>query len=405
MAQGPSRRLDPPRLLSVWPYLPDFLYQRLADPPALWPLLLCTVPRAHPLGRALDSAIQTGKPLRLEHDLHLAIFCIRTEQRGKHSYRTILWQDEEYYSASAKFLETEPGHTAIPVRFQLPAGQPECQLGGRVSISWRLEARSQMRGPAFHECFGLPVFNTPAFLAPTTVDDAAIPASDDAAAPATGNDVAAPAAGLLAGVEEIRRDQHSRIRVGASMLGHEFYFPPARNVVSALITTVAALVFDGVTAFLIAKSGGPWSHRDAIFFDVIFLIGGIIMKLGFGLISLMITCFAFSAWFKSTRVNVDSAGVQAHDHWLFFFQRSRHIAESDIDHFEIESRGSTTTPSGNQTYWDVQICTRAAVESGLAAQGLGAIILAKSVAKKEEAQWLADQMACALGRQPFPARA
>jgi hypothetical protein len=240
-----------------------------------------------------------------------------------------------------------------------------------------------MRGPSFHECFDLPVFNTPAILAS-----------------ATGNDDADPTAGLLAGVEEIRQDQDSRIQVATGPLGQEFYFPAARNLGNALGWTLAALLCEGATAFFIAEFVRAWSDRDA--FPLIVLP---IMGLGFGLVGLLFTCLAFSAWFKSTRVTVDSTGVHAHNHWLFVFHRSRHIAAGDIDHFEIESRNSSRTPSSNQTFWDVQICTRAARDNGQAALGLGAVILANNIADKAEAQWLADQMACALGRQPFPARA
>jgi hypothetical protein len=363
----------------------------------------CFVPSGVPipLGGVLDGTIQTGKPLRLEHDLRLTISCIQIEKRGKHSFQSILWQDEKCYSADANFIDTEPGRTTIPVSFKLPGDQPECHRDGRVSVCWRLEAQSQMRGPSFHACFDLPVFNNPTTLAPAASNDDADPAAgNDDATSAAGNEVDDPGAGLLAGVEEIRRDQNSRIQVGIGPLGHEFYFPPARNLGDALLMTLAALLFSGATVFLIAKVPWPWSLMDAIFSIV-----GSLMTLAFGLFGLLFTCIAFTAWFKSTRVTVDSTGVHAQDHWLFLFHRSRHIAAGDIDHFEIESRGSSHTPTGVQTYWDVQICTRAARESGEAALGAGAIILANNIADKVEAQWLADQMACALGRQPFPARA
>jgi hypothetical protein len=349
----------------------------------------CFVPSGVPipLGGVLEGTIQTDKPLRLEQDLRLTISCIQQEKRGKHSFQSILWQDEKCYSANASFIETEPGHIAIPVRFKLPGDQPECCRSGRVSVCWRLEARSQMHGPAFHECFDLPVFNISSIPAPDPGNDDAIPAA--------GNNNADPTAGLLAGVEEIRQDQNSRIQVGIGPHGQEFYFPAARNVGDALLMTVAALLFDGAPVLLIRLAG-----RDAFA-----LIVCSIMGLVFGLVGLLFTCLALNAWFKSSRVTVDSTGVHAHDHWLFFFHRSRDIAAGDIDHFEIESRSSSSSPNGAKACWDVQICTRSARESGQAAEGLGAIILAKNIADKAEAQWLADQMARALGRQPFPARA
>lgn len=347
-----------------------------------------------PLGGVLVGTIQTGKPLRLEQDLRLTLSCIRNERRGKHSHQSLLWQDEKYYSADANFIETEPGHTDIPVRFKLPGDQPEGRRGGRGAVCWRLEAQSKMRGPSFHECFDLPVFNAPA-----------------GPAPATGDDEADPTAGLLAGVEEIRRDQDSRIQVGAGPLGHEFYFPPARNVGFASGMTVAALMFDVASALILASAGrdahGLMAARPVsrdlflVGADTFFSIVKCIIGLGFGLFGLGFSCLAFSAWFKSTRVTVDSTGVRADNHWLFIFHRSRHFAADDIDHFEIESRLS----SEKRQYWDVQLHLRAQNQPDQAATASAPIILAKKIAGQEEAQSLADQMACALGRQPFPARA
>jgi hypothetical protein len=365
-----------------------------------------------PVGGMLEGTIQTGKPLRLQHDLQITISCIQTEKRGKHSFQSVLWQGEQCYSARANFIETEPGHTAIPVSFKLPGDQPECRRDGRVSVCWRLEARCQMPFPSFQECFDLPVFNTPASLAPDTGTDEAAPATGtDEAAPATRDDDAGPTAGLLAGVEEIRQDQHSRIQVGTGPLGQEFYFPAGRNMGDALGWTLAALVCYGAAVWIIAEAirllGGA-GNQDILFLkaaNAIFMIAGIILGLIVGLFGLLFSFSAATAWFKSTRVTVDSTGVHAHDDWLCFFHRSRHIAAGDIDHFEIESRSSSHSPTRTYTYWDLQICTRAARDSGQAALGVGAIILAKNIADKEEAQWLADQMACALGRPPFPARA
>jgi len=106
------------------------------------------------LGGILDGMIQTGRPLKLEHELHLKCSCIRRFVHGSGDSRSIsenvLWQSEKVYSEQANLIESEPGHTGIPVHFKLPEDQPECYSRGGESIFWRLEARSKMRGPAFH---------------------------------------------------------------------------------------------------------------------------------------------------------------------------------------------------------------------------------------------------------------
>jgi len=169
-------------------------------------------------------------------------------------------------------------------------------------------------------------------------------------------------------------------------------------------------IIASATALFIAMAGrdaqGLMAHRDELFrtgADAFFLIATCIGALVLALFGLLFTCFAFSAWFKSTRVTVDSKGVYAHDHWLSVFHRSRHFAPGDIDHFEIEIHTSTTTPSGTHEFWDVQIYLGAQPPPGQTPDPSTVIILAKNIAGKEEAQWLADQMACALGRQPYRA--
>ena len=178
-----------------------------------------------PLGGVLEGMIQTGIPLKLEHELSLKCSCIRQVTSGSGEHRTtneyILWHEERIYSEQAHLPEPELGHTEIPVHFKLPADQPESTAGSGDGIHWRLEAKSKMSGPDFHAIFDLPVFKVA-----------------EAAAAGAGMADDDPTAAMQAPIEEIRREEHSKINDGPS--GREFYFPPARNPGAALVATAAS---------------------------------------------------------------------------------------------------------------------------------------------------------------------
>jgi hypothetical protein len=319
-----------------------------------------------PLGGTLNGTIRTGKPLRLEHELCLTLSCIQKDGRGKQTSESVLWQDEQFYSARANFTEMEPGHSAVPVRFNLPADQPECYQRGGQSVCWRLDVRSKTHGSGFHAAFDLPVFQTGATAATDT------PGAD-------------PTIRLRASAEEIRQEQDPRIQVTTSPLGREFYFPPARNPGFALGMTIAALFFDLVPVLLVLHFGGN---------GFIAWIPLVIFGLIFGLFGLLFTCVSFGAWFKSSRITIDSQGVQAVNHWLFIIRRSRHFAAGDIGRFDIESRSS----SGTRKFWDIQLHLRSQPRSGQPAPFTNnSITLANDVGGREEAEWLAAEMTRACG--------
>jgi hypothetical protein len=308
-----------------------------------------------PLGGSLDGMIQTGARIRLEQGLHLKLSCIRRVVTGsgknQSTQETILWQDEKILSPNANLPEPEPGHSGIPVFFKLPADQPESYARGRESVSWRLEAKAKMSGPNFFAVFDVPVFQIVGEQVAET-DETAVNESD-------------PTAALQASVEEIRRDENSKIQVSDGPNGREFYFPPARNPGMAAFTTIIFLVFSVVFYAMLIK-------RFSIFFEIIVGLFGII----FG-------CFSFSAWFKSSRIEIDSSSVCVTKHWLFF-SRSRNFAAGEIERFEAKV-GMT---SGNQTFQDIKIITSSSESA-----------LASSIASKPEADWLVREMTKALGRR------
>lgn len=335
-----------------------------------------------PLGGTLEGLIQTGARLKLEQGLHLKISCVhRTvtvtgsgKNRNTNVNETVLWQDEKVFKPEADLPEPEPGHSGIPVFFKLPGDQPECFARGNESVFWRLDAKSKMRGPDFSVAFDVPVFKV-------------------AGAIAEAADEADPTAALQEPVEELRRDEHSRIRVTDDPDGREFYFPAARNLGTAFGLTLFFLAWTGFTlaAYFLFKS---------LFFEIIFTAVDVLIFFG-----------CLNLWLKSSRVTIDSTGVRETRRWLLF-SRSRNFAANDIVRFDVKA-GMT---SGTQTFQNIKLITKDS-ENRFAANrekfqqngqkpplefqvsSPGGYTLASGIASTPEANWLVQEMTGALGRK------
>jgi hypothetical protein len=332
-----------------------------------------------PLGGVLEGMILTGTSVKLEHDLYLKVSCIRRTVSGsgkeRHVTETPLWQDEKIYRDDAVLPEPEPGHSGIPIHFKLPADQPECYSQGEESVFWRLDAQTKAHGGGFHIAFDVPVFKV---AGAAEVDDSAPDVSD-------------PTAGLQARMEDVRRDEHSRIRVSDGPGGREFYFPAARNVGACITVTVFAMAFCGISVLTYEK------HAMILF------------PLGFGFFGALLTLFTLNAWFKSSGVTVNSSGLDATDHWLFL-RRSRHFDAGQIERFDL----SIGTTYGNRAFWNIKLIkpgqstfqeNKARFEQtgqmppiSWPSTSVGPVTLASDIADRAEAAWLVQQMTKALGR-------
>ena len=311
---------------------------------------MAAVPGA--LGGTLEGLIQVGARLRLEHGLHLKLSCIRRTVSGSGDNRSVnesvLWQDEKVFKPEASLPEPEPGHSGIPVFFKLPAEQPECFARGNEGVIWRLEAKAKMSGPDFAAAFEVPVFK---------VAGAAV--TGEVAEPD-------PTASLQMPIEELRRDEHSKIQVTDGPGGREFYFPAARNLGMTL----------GLTAFFLVWSG--------VFYALLHSRAPALFPIVWGVTDALVGLGCINLWFKSSRVTLDSAGVRAVNRWLLF-ARARNFDAAEIERLEPKV-GMT---SGSQAYQDLQLVTRAGKK----------ITLAGSIANKPEADWLVQEMTRALGRR------
>lgn len=337
---------------------------------------MAAVPGA--LGGALDGLIQTGARLRLEHGLHLKLSCIRRTVSGSGDNRStqesILWQDEKIFKSEAELPESEPGRSGIPIHFKIPANQPECFAHGSEAILWRLEAKAKMSGPDFSASFEVPVFK----VAGTAVAEA---------------DEPDPTAALQMPIEDIRRDEHSKIQVTDGPGGSEFYFPAARNLGMAFMLTFILGIWSGFLWLMIAR-GAP------ILFPVVF-----------GLFEILIFWGCLMTWIKSSRVTVNSFGVTLQTRWIIF-SRTRRFEAGDISRFNVV----VGVTSGNTAYQSIKLVTRASEDDFASRKARfqqtgerpplkfsvgdpSGATLASGIASKPEADWLMREMTRALGRK------
>ncbi len=309
-----------------------------------------------PLGTVLQGVIQTGSRVKLEQGLHLKLTCLRRLVTGsgksQHTQEDILWQEEKVLTPSATFPEPETGHSAIPVYFKLPAGQPQC-LDGNPAILWRLEAKSKMSGPGFDVTFEVPVFMV-AGAQPMTAE-----VSDESAAPD-------PTAALQMPEEQVRQVEHSKIKVSNTPAGREFYFPAARNLGTAAGLTVFFLIWSGIF-YVLVHSGAP------LLFPIVW-----------GITDFFVGWACFNLWFKSSRVIINATAVTVTSRWLIF-SRTRRFDASEVARIEV-SNGMT---SGNQVFSNLQLFTRSDKK----------VTIAATIPSRAEAQWLVQEMTRTLGRK------
>jgi len=137
----------------------------------------------------------------------------------------------------------------------------------------------------------------------------------------------------------------------------------------------------------------------------------VVMAVFLGLFGVILPWFAFSLWFKSSRVTINGTGVKAVNHWLIF-SRAREFDASDIARFA----SSAGMVAGAKTYLDLKLVTKS-MDGGSAANPPGArpggrpaalrfglpnvrgVTVASSIASTAEANWLAREMNRALDRR------
>ena len=223
-----------------------------------------------------------------------------------------------------------------------------------------------------------------------------IPATCDAGAVIADDDESNATATLQAPIEEFRRDEHSKIKVTDGPDGREFYFPAARNLGTALFTTLLMLIFNGI-ALVTFHFHAP-----------------ILFPMAFGLFGILLLWGTFNLWFKSSRVTIDSTNVRMTNRRLIF-SRTRQFPSSDIERFATKAG----MQSGSQIFTDIKLIRRGdnnrferpdeksqesqQLDRMLAARiraaaGPSGVTVASGIASAAEANWLVAEMNKALGR-------
>jgi hypothetical protein len=297
------------------------------------------------IGRELKGTIQARFPHSPDHGVHLRISSAHrvTTSSGNSQTTTesILWRDEA--DLASEQLCAGPMGTTIPVSFRIPCdAHPTEEINPRDEYVWLLEALADVPGVNYHDIFEVPVFRT-----------AATPTETEATADRAGFfGTAAPAP---------HRPEHLTVEVRESTEGTEFYFPAARNKCFAASTTFFAVIFSGVTFFLI--------HFRTPF----------IFPLSFGFFSLLIDYIAATLWLGTTRVVIgNSLKLRA---GMLGGGRVKEMAFSDIasiyDKITAQQGGGTGTP-----YYDIEMKLR----NGRS------VTLGSTLSSKREAEWLVSEM-------------
>lgn len=293
-------------------------------------------------GGVLAGTVEAGNFFRPEQGIHVRLSCIRrcVDPNDSRVQEFIKWQDEKILKNDA--ITATGDHRQFLVFFQIPAEQPECSRRGNETIVWRLEATAKTSGPEFKALFDVPVFN---------VKQTAVGAD--------------PTLGMQMPVEEVRRQEHSKIQLRNSPDGKEFFFPASRNPGTAFKLTLGALTFAGF-AWLTTGMQAP-------FFTIVFGL----LAAGLGVVSL-------NLWLKQSTITINPQQTVIINRWLLL-RRTRSFDTMAVRSFQINSG----MQSGERVFYKIQLILR----SGQARTVGGGI------PSKPEAEWLEQEMNRSLGHQ------
>ncbi len=293
-------------------------------------------------GGVLEGTIRLGEFIRPETDLRVKLCCVHrvTTGSGKNSRTSeyVLYESEQNLGGGAV--------ESIPILFSIP---PEARvtdlMNPRDRVLWRLEPRAKLSGVDLKLQFEVPVFAgavTPALAASASRARIAEDAARSAYVP--------PA--------------NSRISIQtAAKGGTEYIFPAARNPGMALACTIISLGLGTGIYFL-------FRNRVPIFPIVL------------SLFEIIVIAAALFAWFRRTRVVIDSGSIIAmHDLLGIRWQQS--AANSDVERVYTQANSS----AGNTKYYDIKVAVRDKRN----------LIAGTGISDHQHAEWLAREMAKAIG--------
>jgi hypothetical protein len=307
-------------------------------------------------GERVRGKIHLQLDTRAEHGIDLRLSCVRKVVSGTGDNRTtnqiILGQAEQNVPPGA--VETGPLGRAIPVDFSIPADSAITSHDNPGDqILWLLHAQADVPGVDYTDDFEIPVFRgtasaetvrdseSSAFSGPNTFGFATT-RSDDS------GDVAQPA--------------HTKVVVGPSSGGTEFYFPPLRNPGRALVLFLVMLLWTGVAYVLYQK-------QASVFFFIVFGLSDLFIFAGF----LHVT-------FGSARITVRSGEILSRK-GIFGLGSARRIQVSDVASIVPVVSAQQGGSSGNALH-----AIRMRLKDGRK------ITLADEIDSRQEVRWVVSQI-------------
>jgi len=300
------------------------------------------------IGGELRGTIQARFPHIADHSVQLRLSCVHRVTTGSgdnhNTSEQIVWRGES--SLSSGQLCPGPNGTSIPVSFRIPwDAQATETRTSRDVIVWQLEGLADVPGVDYHDVFEVPVFRT-------------------------SQTPAQPVAEASASVPEATHPAKMTVEIKQSAQGVEFYFPAARNKGFAIGTTVFQLMFGTITYFL----AGSRAH--------------VIFPLAFGFFALLLLYISMQMWLGTTRVGIGNSELLLQD-GLLGGGKVRRLALSEIESItsaiKSQQGGGTGTP-----YYDIELTLRSGKK----------VTLGRTLANKQEVDWLLHEMRRLTGLEP-----
>jgi hypothetical protein len=313
-------------------------------------------------GKALKGSIHLRFNTTTRHGIDLTLSCVRQVTTGAGKNRStsqiVLWQSDANVPQAA--LTPGPmGDAAIPVSFMVPSDayetnhdQPDDQ------VMWLLHAQADVPGVDYKDDFEVPVFR----LTPSTVTASATTAFGDS------QPVAAPA--FQSDSSDVAAPETTKVVVSPGPTGStEFYFPPLRNPVRALVLLLVTLAFGALT-YGLHTAKAPW------LFPVVF-----------GLIDLVLIYGVVQSTLGSACIEVGGGKLRV-SRALLGVSSARETPFSEIDKIlAVTSAQQGTNPSN--TSYALRLQTK----------GGKKITLVDAIDNRQEARWLAAQLEKFVGLQ------
>jgi hypothetical protein len=306
-------------------------------------------------GKSLKGTIHLRFNTNARHGIDLTLSCVRQVVTGsgknQSTNQIVLWQSQANVSEQA--LTPGPmGDATIPVNFVVPSDAYETNHDQvRDQVLWLLHVQADVPGVDYSDDFEVPVFRlTPASAAtpaPTSFGD-----SQPEAAPAfqsDSSDVAAP--------------ENTKVVVSTGQTGGtEFYFPPFRSPIRALVLFLVTLAF-GALALGLHSVKAPW-----------------VFTIIFGLIDLLLLYGVVQSALGSSRIEVGGGKLRA-SRALLGISSTREFPFSEIEKILAATSSQQGTNPNNASY-ALRLQTKAGKK----------ITLADGIDNRQEARWVAAQL-------------